>query len=356
MEERDMNVIRQRARNAMLGLAMGDALSWPAMFHRSYLLPSWTRRIRREMDAVSETSNILPFAMPFSLNQPAEVFDIAPTDDSEWAAFTANILLKQDDRFEDSLLDAWLTLAQSGEIIKGGVSTQAALSNLRKDIKPPRSGRENPHYFDDGAVSRAVPIGIFCAGNPDKAAEKAGLDASVTNAEDGVWAAQAMAMAVSLACGGGNTNEVLGTSIQVLPQSSLVRRKVDEALALVKECGSLFSVLPKLQNIVINREYSYGNAAPETLALTFVIARLEGNDFEHAITTAASFAKTADSLPATVGALVGAMNSGVIASESWLAAITTLKGICIPSLAGADFLKLTDRLVDAALRNHGKDA
>ncbi len=348
-----MNTIRQRARNAMMGLAIGDALSWTAMFHRSYLLPPWTRKIRREIDAASETSNVLSLAMPFSLNQPAEVFDIAPTDDSEWAAFSANILLKQDDRFEDALLDAWLTLAQSGESIKGGVSTQAALSNLCKDIKPPRSGRENPHYFDDGAVSRAVPIGIFCAGNPEKAAQMAALDASVTNAEDGIWAAQAMAIAVSLACVGNNANEFLGASIQVLPQSSLVRRKVDEALALVKECGSLFSVLPKLQNTIINQEYSYGNAAPETLALTFVIAKLIGHDFERAITAAASFAKTADSLPATVGALVGAMNSGVIASENWLAVITTLKGICIPSLAGTNFLELTNHLVDAALKNHG---
>ncbi len=346
MEERHMNVIRQRAQNAMLGLAIGDALSWPAMFHRSYLLPLWTRRIRREMDAASETSNVLPFAMPFSLNQPADVFDIAPTDDSEWAAFTASILLKQDGRFEG----AWLALAQSSENIRGGVSTQAALSNLRKGMKPPHSGRENPHYFDDGAVCRAVPIGVFCAGNPEKAAQMAALDASVTNAEDGVWAAQAFAAAISLACVGKDLTEIFDTSFQFLPSSSLIRRKVDEAFAIANKGGSLFSMLPELQNATINREYSYGNAAPETLALTFVIVKLARHDFENAVTTAASLAKTADSLPATVGALVGAMNSEVIASESWLAAITTLKGICIPSFAGANYLELTDQLVDATIK------
>lgn len=351
-----MNALRERARNAMLGLAIGDALSWTAMFHRSYLLPPWTRRIRREMDAASETSNVLALAMPFSLNQPAESFDISPTDDSEWAAFTTNILLKRDDGFERALHDVWLTLAQSGEIIKGGVSTQAALSNLRKDIKPPRSGRENPHYFDDGAVSRAVPIGIFCAGNPEKAARMAALDASVTNAEDGVWAAQAFSAAISLACVGKSVNEILDASLQFLPMSSLVRRKVDDALAFADDRDSLFSMHPKIQNTIINREYSYGNAAPETLALTFVIAKMIGHDFELALTTAASFAKAADSLPAAVGALVGAMSSGEIASASWLAAITTLKGVCIPSLAGTNFLELTDRLVDAALRNHDKEA
>ncbi len=351
MGEKGMNAIRQRARNALVGLAIGDALSWPAMFHRSHLLPSWTRRIRREIDTASEISNVLALAMPFSLNQPADVFDIGPVDDAEWASFTINILLNGDGTYEDALISAWLTLAQSGEVIKGGVSTQAALSNLRKGIKPPRSGRENPHYFDDGAVARAVPVGIFCTGNPVKAAQLAALDASVTNAEDGVWAAQSMAVAVSLACSGKDVDETLSESIQVLPQSSLVRRKVDDALALTRECGSLFSVLPKVQNAIVNREYSYGNAAPETLALAFVITKMMGLDFERAITTAASFAKTADSLPAMVGALVGAMNPGVIASDDWLAAVRNLKGICIPTLKGTDFLELSNRLIDAAIEN-----
>ena len=46
-----MNELQQRARNAMIGLAIGDAISWTSMFHRSVLLPLWTRRIRREMDS-----------------------------------------------------------------------------------------------------------------------------------------------------------------------------------------------------------------------------------------------------------------------------------------------------------------
>ncbi len=350
-----MNAIRQRAQNAMLGLAMGDALSWPAMFHRSRLLPLWTRRKRHEMGTASETSNVLSLPMPFSLNQPAEGFDIGPTDDAEWAAFTTNILLKKDDEFERALHDAWLALARSGENIRGSVSTQAALKNLRKGYLPPQSGKENPHYFDDGALSRAVPIGVFCAGNPEKAAEMAALDSSVTNAEDGIWAAQAFAVAVNLACVGKNVNEILKASLQVLPTTSLIRRRVDDALAFADNGGSVFSMHPIIQNSIINREYSYGNAAPETLALTFLIAKLNGHDFESAVTTAALFAKSADALPASVGALVGAMNTVQIASKSWMSALSTLKGICIPSLSGTNYVELTDRLVDVAINKFGRD-
>lgn len=301
------------------------------------------------MDAAAETAQLLTIAMPFSLNQPADVFDTGPTDDAEWAAHTAGILLRPGVRFEDAVREAWAALATSGEPIRGGVSTQAALRNLRNNIQPPRSGRENPHYFDDGAMCRAVPVGIVWAGDPQHAAEHSHIDACVTNAEDGVWAAQAMAASVSLACAGESAETCIRASMELLPRGSLVRRTVEEALALSRGSGTLFSILPALQDAIVNREYSYGNAAPETLALAFVIVRMAGgHDFERAVTTAASVAKTADALPAVVGALAGALNAGEIASDSWRRAITTLKGIAIPSMAGMNYLELTERLAQRA--------
>ena len=339
------------ALNAMMGLAIGDAISWTAMFHRGFLLPAWTRRIRREMDSTSETENVTLLSMPFSLNQSAQHFDISPTDVTEWAAFSAGILLSNGiNNFKQSVFKEWINLAESNEPIRGGVSTQAALNNLRKGIQPPRSGKENPHYFDDGAMSRAVPIGIVCNGQPYEAARVAEIDASVTNSEDGVWAAQAMAVAISLVCSGKNIIETIETAHQILPESSWISRTVDEALKLVEKNKSIFSIFPILNNNIVNREYSYGNVASETLALTFAIAQIHGNNFETALTTALGFAKSGETLPAMVGALVGAMHSQVIASESWLNAIRSLKGICIPSLAGKNYLRLAETISNISRR------
>lgn len=344
-----MNDIKQRARNSMIGLAIGDAMSWTAMFHRSYLLPPWTRRIRREIDIASETTKVIVLPMPFSLNQPAQHLDISPTDDTEWAAFSTKILVGNSfGSYNQSVLKAWLDLAKLSDPIRGSVSTQAALHNLRNGIQPPHTGKENPHYFDDGAMSRAVPIGIVCAGQPDEAARLAEIDASVTNSEDGLWAAQAMAVAISLVCSGKNILDVIDIAYQYLPGESWIRRTVDEALKIIQESRSIFSILPELQIKIVNREYSYGNVAPETLALTFAIARLHGNNFETAVTTALGFAKSGESLPAMVGALVGAIHPKTIAEESWLNAIRLLKGICIPSLAGMDYIMLTEQLSNLA--------
>lgn len=346
-----MNNVKQRKKNAMIGLAIGDAISWTAMFNRSYLLPEWTRRKRREIDLDSESTNVIALPMPFSLNQDAHHFDISPTLDTEWAAFTAEILLNND---TSSFKEKWTSLAQSKDIVRGSVSTQTALYNIRNGILPPQSGKENPHYFDDSAMSRAIPIGVYCVGEPDEAIRITEIDASITNYEDGVWAAQAMAVAISLVCAGEDIVRAIEIGRKSLPESSWTRRLVDDAIKITDNCDSIFSVLPELHNKIVNREYSYGNVAPETLALTFAIARLHGNNFETAVTTASSFSKSGETLPAMVGALVGASQSNTIASETWLKAIEKLKGICLPALSGKNYLELIERLSNFGERSRVK--
>jgi len=343
--------LRQRAYNAMLGLAVGDAISWPAMFHRSFLLPFWTRRIRREIDAAAENTNVIRPPMPFSLNRPAEAFAIGPTDDTEWAAFTAQQLLAQDGHLTpEKILAAWLELAQSTAPVRGGVSIQAALSNLRQKKFPPASGNDNPHYFDDGALCRAVPIGIVCAGQPVEAAAMAALEASVTNAEDGVWAAQALATWISVACAGGSVETAIAAAMGILPKDSWARRTATQALSFCASTNSIFEIFPQLCDAIVNREYSYGNVAPETLALALAIIKVTKGQFEPAVMAATMFAKTADSVPALVGALSGTLCDKEIVSPEWIARFRKLHGICVPTLAGKDYSDLAERLADLAAR------
>lgn len=349
-----MNEQRIRARNAMIGLAIGDAISWTGMFHRSFLLPQWTRRIRREIDSSSETKNVIVTPMPFSLNQNAGLFNISPTNAAEWAAFTTEILLASDfNSYQHKALMEWSKLANSNEKIRGSVGVKISLNNLKKGIQPPQSGSENPHYFDDSALPRAVPIGIFYTGQSDKAAKLAEIDASITNSEDGIWAAMAMAAAVSLACSGEKIHKIVDIAYSYLPKTSWIRRTVEDALLITKESKTIFSSLPEFQNEIVNHEYSYGNVSPETLALSFSIAQLHSNDFETAVMVASNFAKSSETLPAIVGALVGAMQSTKIESESWLNSIIKLKGICIPSLAGKDYISLVEQFLNLA-ENHSQ--
>lgn len=336
---------KMHAKNAMMGLAAGDSLSWTSMFHRSYQLPPWTRRLRREIDASSETTNVITVPMPFSLNQPASFFDICPADKTEWAAFTSKIILESSaGNYFDNAKNEWLKLSESLEPIRGSIAVQTALENLKKNILPPRSGKENPHYFDDNALARAVPIGICCSGDPGKAAEIAGVDSSITNSEDGIWAAQCIAAVISLTCSGEQPSDAVSAGYKFLPDSSWVKRTVTEALELSKNGDSLFSLLPNVQNKLINREYSYGIAAPETLAAALLIFLKCGQDFDKAVMTSLCFPKAGETLPAVTGALAGSLKNEDLFSGEWAGALSKLKGISIPSLTGINYVDLAEKI------------
>ena len=331
-----------------MGLALGDSLSWQAMYHRSLELPFWTRRIRREIDAESENSKIIKLNLPFSLNNPVESFKISPTDDTEWAAFTIGLLLKANGKFDFNLhLKAWKELANNQESIYGNVSTKAALKNLSNGLLPPECGHDNPHYFDDGAMVRAISIGALYAGNIDHAAEYSGLDASITNSLDGIWASQSIAAAISLACIENDIQNIIDAALQQMPENSWLILKVKEALEIANKYESLLEALPVLHDNIIDYSYNYGSAAPENLALTLAIFFLSKGDLTLGVTSAASLAKTADSVPAFVGALCGALKNDNF-SNNWTKKFTSLKGICIPDVKGKNFLELSEKLNELA--------
>jgi ADP-ribosylglycohydrolase len=332
-----------RARNALLGLAVGDALSWHAMYHRSQTLPAWTRRIRREMDAQREEAGVLRVPMPFSLNQSPDAFELTPTDDAEWAAWMMTNLLQHSGRIDErSVQESWRLLAQESRPVCGWVSTKIALENLRNNIAPPMSGRNNPHYFDDGAICRAIPIGIAYAGAPEEAARMTAIDAEVTNAEDGVWVAQAAAASMSVACAGGTVDEVINAAVAVLPGESWSHRSVTQALAAVDRTVPLLEQIPTFHHI-LNVEYSDGCVGPETLALAFSILSATRGSFSESLFGALAFAKGADTLLALVGALSGGLSSTNVIPLSWERPLRTLRGVSIPTFAGCEYLKLVEQ-------------
>lgn len=347
-------MISTRSRNALIGLAIGDAMSWPAMFHRGYQYPFWTRRLRREMDAASEDSNVITPQMPFSLNQPPDGFAIGPTDDSEWVVFLMQALLGVSAAdFGEASLSAWLNLAADDAGVRGSVGTQAALHNLRRNVRPPHSGHDNPHYFDSTAALRVVPLAAYFAGDPEKAAEAAMVEAHVTNSADGLWSAQAVAASLSVGIGGGSVTEVIAEAQKQLPQDSLAGRTVAAALDASSEAGSLLDLCFALSNNVVNREYNYGNAAHEVLAVALALFQFTRGNLELAILGANAVAKVADGAAPLAGAFCGCMAdnldlsathgapSGIGIAES----LRSLPGVCVPSTKGIDYIEQVERWV-----------
>ncbi|MFC1997964.1 ADP-ribosylglycohydrolase family protein [Chloroflexota bacterium] len=78
-------------------------------------------------------------------------------------------------------------LEQGGIYKRSGRPQIGAVENIRRGIKPPYSGIDNVFNDDDGAAMRIAPVGIICAGNPQKAAEMAAIDAQISHDRDGIW-------------------------------------------------------------------------------------------------------------------------------------------------------------------------
>ncbi|MYX53993.1 ADP-ribosylglycohydrolase family protein, partial [Streptomyces sp. SID8385] len=65
----------------------------PAARHRAARMPRWTRRLTRELDTFAEENATTTLPVPIALNQPPEPLRLGPSDDAEWAAFTALTLV-----------------------------------------------------------------------------------------------------------------------------------------------------------------------------------------------------------------------------------------------------------------------
>ncbi|WP_330177886.1 ADP-ribosylglycohydrolase family protein [Streptomyces sp. NBC_01498] len=366
---------RERVEGLLLGLAAGDAAGWPAARHRAARMPEWTRRLTRELDTFAEQNATTTLPVPIALNQPPEPLRLGPSDDAEWAAFTAGTVLAafggpfdglSADRRTRAAVDlAWHTLA--GEIaaaadrapevesavlpLRARISVRAGLGNLATGLRPPATGHDNPHYFDDAACVRAAVLAVVHPGRPYAAAGLAEFDARYTQDGDGVHGARAMAAAVAAALGGADTATAVAAALEQLPSATEIGRNARHAVGLARgfahEPAGAFALVPLLEHQIVDHVYSYGIAAAETVPVALALTVAARGDVRAAVPAAACLSRVADSAPALAGALTGALGGGAAVPPTWRDACRTLAGCALPRLAGTDLVELAGRLTRA---------
>jgi ADP-ribosylglycohydrolase len=364
----------RRIEGLLLGLAAGDAAGWPAARHRAARMPEWTRRLTRELDTFAEQNATTTLPVPTALNQPPGPLRLGPSDDAEWAAFAAEAVLRagDDDALGDLSRDrrvraaidlTWNTVAaevaaaadRAPEIesavlpLRARISVRAGLGNLATGLRPPATGHDNPHYFDDAACVRACALAVAHPGDPRRAAELAEFDARYTQDGDGVHGARAMAAALALALTGAEVEHCVTAALAELPAQTEIGRNARHALALARagESEGAFALVPLLEHQIVDHVYSYGVAAAETVPVALALSVAAGGRIAHALPAAACLSRLADSAPALAGALTGALGGGEAVPASWREACRTLSGCVLPRLTGTDLVELAG-LLEAA--------
>jgi ADP-ribosylglycohydrolase len=293
-----------------------------------------------------DRQQVLRFPLPTSSAVP-EVLSVSATDDGEFAAVAATILLDcAGDYSPEALFAAWCKhVVEPADDIWSGIAERASIINAQRGLRPPQTGNDNPAHYYDGAVARAVPVGIRFAGAPERAAAVARSLAEITNAADGVWAAEAMAATIAAAVAGAGLAEAVEAGHQLIPRDSWLSRQVAHALELAASAASAFDLAAELSDTVANRSYSFGDVAPETLASAYALALAADGDPQAAIPAAATIAKQADSVPALAGAITGAVGGAERLPAAWASRVEVLRGICVPALKGVGLSDLADKLL-----------
>ncbi|MEU6216079.1 ADP-ribosylglycohydrolase family protein [Streptomyces sp. NPDC047022] len=368
----------RRIEGLLLGLAAGDAAGWPAARHRAARMPEWTRRLTRELDTFAEQNATTTLPVPIALNQPPDPLRLGPSDDAEWAAFAAHAVLRAGDsgalgglgrsrRMRAAIDLSWNAIA--GEVaaaadrapevesarlaLRARISVRAGLGNLATGLRPPATGHDNPHYFDDAACVRACVLAVAHPGEARAAAELAEFDARYTQDGDGVHGARAMAAALSLALGGEEVDTCVAAALAELPESTEIGRNARHALELAREGEGAFGAVPALEHQIVDHVYSYGIAAAETVPVALALATAARGRIAEAVPAAACLSRVADSAPALAGALTGALGGGEAIPPAWRDACRTLSGCALPRLTGTDLVHLAELLETTELAAPG---
>lgn len=188
---------------------------------------------------------------------------------------------------------------------------------------------------------RITPIGIVCAGDPERAAHLAEIDARISHSRDGLWSAQAVAVSVAVAMAGATVDEIYQAAINVTPKDSWMRFTLSKALSIIEEKKTLGECWKPLHDALWTE---YKSVAPEAVTSALAILKLTDGDFKRGIIYSGNFGRDADTISAIVGAISGAKNGMNSIPSSWVDKVRITTGVCLPFTKGMDLFDVASQL------------
>jgi ADP-ribosylglycohydrolase len=309
-----------KALGAMAGLAIGDSFG----------------------DASRKQDNQLTYGITTDFNKEASW----STDDTEFSLLTAKMLIECEGNLSsEEVVKGWMeNVVSQNEFPRGGASEIQAARNLKRGILPPYSGEYNSYHNSDGAAMRTAPIGIICAGDSDRAVELANIDASISHFREGIWGAQAVAVAVSIAMVDGTIDEIIEAALKSIPEDSWLYYSMKKALKIVDNAnGEFMDAWMPLHDELWT---SYKASVPEAVAAAFGLLKLVNKDFKTGVVAAGNFGRDADTIAAIVGAILGAKYGFSQMPERWVEKTRYPSGTCLSFTKGLDIKEVAQRLSD----------
>lgn len=324
--------LRERARGALLGLAVGDALGAPA----ENMKPS---QIRQRWGRIEG----------FVTDDPVG------TDDTEYAVFSGLLLARHGSSLTVAHVEAawhrWIADLDEGPFRGAGFSERGTLENLRRGLAAPISAQHR-HAWSDGLAMRAAPFGVFAAGRPAEAARLVAVDGTVSHDGEGIHGGRAVAAGVAAAMVAGTVDAVVAAALSVVPEDSWTARSLRRAVAAAQRSrltpgSTRLGTERAVRSAVVIGGYPWTDLAPEAVGLAFGAFAASRGDFAASVLTAVNMGRDADTTAAVAGALAGALGGATAIPGDWSRAIGPVRGSCLPSMAGYHVLDIAELLTPA---------
>lgn len=316
----NQSLAREKAVGALIGLAIGDSFG----------------------DAARMERNRVYYGITTDFNSGASW----STDDTEFALLTAKTLIRcKGNLTTDDVVAAWFEdVVVQDEYKRGGASEKAAADNLRAGLRPPLSGKFSTFHMSDGTAMRIPPVGIICAGDPEKAIALAEIDASISHYADGIWGAQAVAAAVSVAMVDGTMDEIIDAAMMPIPHDSWLYHNMNLAFELIEKAnGNLLDCWMPLHDAL---RASVWATTAEAIPSAFAALKLAHDDFRSGVVLAGNFARDADTIGAVAGSILGAKYGLSAIPAKWVEKVRHPSGTCLQFTKGLDIVKMGEELAE----------
>ena len=248
----DREKVFDKVYGALSGLAIGDSFG----------------------DASRKAENRAAYQVTTDFNKGASW----STDDTEFALLTAKTLIRCRGKLTtEECVKSWMEdVCVQDEYKRGGASEIEAANNLRKGLLPPLTGKFNVFHMSDGSSMRIGPVGIVCAGDPERAMELARIESEVSHYRDGVWGAQAVAAAVAVAMVDGSFEEIMDAAWAAIPEDSWLYHNLKGAFEILDRKGSLLEAWMEIHDYLWTTQWA---TTAEAIPSAFVCLKACHEDF-----------------------------------------------------------------------------
>jgi ADP-ribosylglycohydrolase len=333
-----------RARGALYGLAIGDALGMPTqMLSRAEIVRRWGPLLPGFEPA--------PPGHPIAGGMPAG----AVTDDTEQAILLARLLVKGRGTIDPHELAGALTeweraMAERGSLDLLGPSTKRAVAAILAGVPPEEAGATGT---TNGAAMRIAPVGIAVPVALHDSTPNLGLStlvdrtvmASCVTHNTGVALAGAAAVAAAVSAGVSGATIAEATALGIQAASSAARRghwvAGADVAARIEWATSLVASHAQAEAAeLIYTLVGTSLATQESVPAVFAVLAAVPADPWRACRMAASLGGDSDTIAAMTGAIAGACHGAGSFPPAAIAAIDA-QGLGLAALAG-DLLALRD--------------